>query len=75
MVPPYNSVWDAKLNELMRTERFTNLDSFTAQLGSRKVWVANHPYASFKPPHIDIRPSRMTIYNAHKKLMREISNE
>lgn len=75
----YSERWDCRLNELMEKHDFV-LDRpnpisgviLTAFLGDVEVWVANHPYASFR--QYDLfgrhgRPSRDTIEKAHKKLL------
>ena len=76
MNDPYNEKWDMKLNELMRKYIFKNKDNHEAKIGNAKVWIANHPYASFTcrdfpNKYFYGRPSRMTIYRARKKLMFE----
>lgn len=66
----FSQAWDVELNYLLDTYTFANFDRFTAMLGRQEVWVANHPYASFRPiPSgsdlpLYIRPSRSTILRA-----------
>ncbi len=77
MLFSYSAEWDAKLNKLLDTHSFTKIDKYRASLGDTRVWIANHPYASFLPcvegrgdwgVAIEIRPSRATIARAHLKL-------
>lgn len=73
-VNAYSAVWDAKLNALMRTHRFTNIREHTADLGDYTVWISNHPYGSFsRYGHgPKVRPRRATILAAHDKLLNDI---
>ena len=68
----YSYIWDMKLNILLKKSKFTNIIRYTAYLGKTKIWIANHPYASFTPYHPNTtnygRPSRHTIHNAKKQL-------
>jgi hypothetical protein len=71
----YSRQWDRRLKELMATHRFVRTSRHTAMLGDVLIWIANHPYASFSPygdREMEIRPSRLTIFRAHDKLMRDI---
>ena len=75
----YSADWDRILNNLLDNHRFTEIDRFTAKLGNRTVWMANHPYASFtpyrsiqeildgKPKLPEVRPSRLTIQRAYRQ--------
>jgi len=66
---------DKSLNYLLDKYEFTNIDECTARLGSTKIWIANHPYASFRIdefPIKNLRPSRKTILRAYKKLNRKM---
>lgn len=73
-VDEYSAVWDAKLNVLMRTHRFTHIGEYTAEIDGITVWIANHPYASFHPygHGPKVRPRRATILAAHDKLLNDI---
>jgi hypothetical protein len=66
---PYSGGWDLHLNRLMTTDRFTGITHHYAKIGGCLVWVANHPYASFKLEGHDVRPSRGTILRAKNKLV------
>ena len=75
MVDRYCREWDSKLNLLLKHYRFTNYNGYTADIGGYTVWVKNHPYGSFTPyaqglP--EVRPSRLTIERAQRKLMSDI---
>jgi hypothetical protein len=69
---PYSREWDAKLNLLLDTEHFIPIDEFTAVLGGVTVWVAGHPYASFRPYMYrvpSVQPRRVTVARAHAQLL------
>ena len=71
----YCEKWDRELNELLKTKKFQPIDKCTARIGERTVWIKNHPYASFSPwpsNHVDVRPRRITIARAHKKLLEDL---
>lgn len=68
---PFSKVWDAKLNKLLQTHKFTNRTEYTADLGNVTIWIVNHPYASFTSSNRRCRPSRQTIFEAKRKLERE----
>ena len=67
----YSEDWDRRLRKLMMQHSFKPLDNYRAELGGIKMWIANHPYASF---HIDednfrinVRARRITILEAGDK--------
>lgn len=72
----YGKVWDKELNELMSKYKFEiESEGHIAKLGNRRIWIANHPYSSFMLikdgyhcSSFDIRPSRLTIWRAERKL-------
>ena len=72
----YNKDWDKKLNSLMKANKFEQGSEYDATIGGTKVWIANHPYASFSPrslgENIKVRPSRITILRAHRKLVSDL---
>lgn len=77
MISSYSREWDAKLNQLMDEHSFEKGNGFRATLGSYIVWTTNHPYGSFTPyaqglP--EVRPSRLTIERAYRKLMHDTFN-
>jgi hypothetical protein len=70
----YSKDWDSTLNHLMDNHNFIIKDKYTAVLGGKNIWIANHPYASFTEyDYINdkVRPSRKTIFKAMMKLKRE----
>lgn len=68
----YSPEWDAELNRLMRSHKFTKIGAYSASIGGREVWIANYPYASFTLNQHEIRPARATILRARGKLMAEL---
>lgn len=66
----YSAIWDEQLKKLLATHKFKNYDRYNASLGGLRIWVSNHPYASFTFKHV--RPKRTTILKAHRQLMRDI---
>ena len=85
----YCEKWDAEIRRLMKEHdfkeavdnygRIKHICKYEAKLGDRKIWVENHPYASFCDRSLAtelrelrtrkrVRPSRQTIYLAKKKL-------
>lgn len=69
---PYSKEWDVLLNKLLKEYEFKNIDYHTADLGKVRIWIANHPYASFHPyinyTNYAIRPKRITMLKAYNKL-------
>jgi hypothetical protein len=63
---PYSAEWDKELNDLMGEHDFKKHSDYYSFLGDKKIWVQNHPYASFTRDYQ--RPSRITIYKANEKL-------
>jgi len=73
----YSSNWDREINDLMSKNVFKRSGYCTARLGSRTVWIANHPYASFADYdncNSDL-PSRETVRKAKVKLDRDLSDD
>lgn len=79
----YSAEWNKELKFLMKNHVFVINDydtKCTAKLGSREIWIANHPYASFtRYSRYSFfggesgRPSRLTIYKAKQKLERDVN--
>lgn len=69
---PYSPEWDKELNRLMASQRFENVDKYTATLGRHEVWISNHPYASFTLRNLGVRPKRSTILRAQRKLIGDV---
>ena len=72
-------VWDMKLNQLLDKYDFTDITEHTVTLGSTRVWIKNHPYASFTLYHpsagvVKILPKRETVFRAYDKLVRQMAN-
>lgn len=70
----YSGTWDEELNRLMKGERFVKtITRYHATIGGHLVWISNHPYSSFTTDEFGstVRPRRLTILRAHKKLMRD----
>lgn len=72
-------VWDMKLNQLLDKYDFTDITEHTVTLGSTRVWIKNHPYASFSPYSpaagtVSVLPTRETAFRAHDKLVHQMVN-
>jgi len=69
-VRDYSKAWDTELNDLMKTNRFMEIDAYTATLGGHLIWLENHPYASFHKYSHDFTarlqpiPKRITMLRA-----------
>jgi len=74
-INPYSEKWDHELMARLHYMRFERCDEYTAYLGDREIWIANHPYASFSPRTPIVRPRRITILKAHDKLMNDLLGE
>jgi hypothetical protein len=77
MQNPYDKEWDDKLKRLLKNCNFTNIGAHSAILGNSKIWISNHPYASFTDYETpfstgSMRPSRLTILKANKKLKKDM---
>ena len=71
----YTKLWDEELNQLLKTDKFTAFDGYTAKIGGKEIWVANYPHGCFNPINrhrMDIRPSRRTIRAAYEKLQHDV---
>ena len=75
----YSKEWDKELNTLMDEHFFTDFQNCTAKLGDTKIWVENHPYASFTKFTLEngyhYRPSRLTLLRAKRHLKFSIQNQ
>ena len=64
--------WDRRLNALLDAGiPFTDIGCYTARIGDYKVWIENHPYASFTlygDGKSDIGVSRSTVARAREWL-------
>lgn len=67
----YSEAWDRKLRSLMETHKFIQRGDAYAEIGGCLIWAANHPYASFKLLHANVRPSRATILMAMDRMVED----
>ena len=74
MNEPYNEDWDKVLNDLLDKHNFTEIDTYHATLGDARLWITNHPYASFvyMSDTVCVRPSKATLSKAYRKLMNQL---
>ena len=64
----YSRELDIEINRLLDSgETFKDITGYEATLGDLRLWVENHPYASFTI--MRARPSRATILRAMDKLV------
>ena len=81
MSNPYCPHCDKRITILASQNKFAYKGKHTAMLGNCEIWISNHPYASMTIEHPEVRdgrvhrPSRRTIYNLRKKLIKEIGHE
>ena len=81
MLYRYDPWWDSRIRHLARNfvfdipEEGDPEDGYIVRLAHEKIWISNHPYASFVPyPDGGMnkekipRPSRVTIYRLKRKL-------
>ena len=68
----YSPIWDSILNQAMDRYKFTNPNAYYASLGPMRLWITNHPYASFVCPITGLRPKRSTILKAMDKLLKDV---
>lgn len=73
----YDKHWDDKLTELLSKYEFRDITNYHASLGDNRLWISNHPYASFvfdlrinDDIIEEVRPSRYTLHIARKKLLK-----
>jgi len=73
----YDKEWDRELNRLMDSNKFIEIDTYTAEIGGVVVWIVNQPYGTMcryedRVGPLKHRPSRWTIRRAIKKLENDI---
>jgi len=82
----YSEEWDYELTRAMDKYSFRlvyypdeeTIDRYRAQIGPHFVWIKNYPSAVFSPEKRTlkkfgiVRPSRLTIERAYKKLKKEL---
>lgn len=71
---PYNKEFDNWLLNAIKTHNFENFTEHSVVIDGKILWIANHPYGSFTPYDMELRPSRRTIYLAHSKYMKDYLN-
>lgn len=81
----YSPIWDKRLNELMKREKFKVHNKYVAKISDFDVWIGNHPYSSFsleaeigkfKPFSMEeVLPRRSTAILAHKKMIKDLVEE
>jgi hypothetical protein len=66
----FSRAWDEELTWLLDNGyHFTDIESYYATIGDHRIWIENHPYASFQ---IDrLRPRRATVLRAGRLLNQE----
>lgn len=73
-VGKYSTEWDLEFTELMENHTFEGRKEYSVQLGPVRVWLGNHPYASFSSFKYDGQvvcgplPKRITVLRAMDKL-------
>jgi len=68
----YNAAFDKWLRARLADSNFENIGIYHATIGGVRLWVANHPYASFNLEEGvcgGYRPSRATVLEAMDALM------
>lgn len=78
MNSPYSKEVDEIINELLDEYEFTEIEKYKAKLGKIEIWIANHPYGSmtlYNTSLENLRPSRLTIQRAHRKLTEQIKKD
>ncbi len=82
--------WDERFNALMDLYEFQPIEKpfskYFAKIGNTIVWIKNHPYKSFEEGHFTegglpnvrlsggLRPTRLTVKRAYKKLQQDKKN-
>ena len=68
----YNKSFDAWCRDsLDGGHKFTEINSYTAKLNGKTIWIVNHPYASFslyEDNKLSVHPSRYTKHLMMKRL-------
>ncbi len=69
----YSDAWERRLSWMLEHDRhFTLIDAHHATIDDVRLWIANHPYASFHPLSLPkCRARRITILKAHDRLMQD----
>jgi hypothetical protein len=83
---PYSSLWNSEFNRVLKTEKFVRVNEWTAKIGPYFVGMVDYPYRIFYPVYDEmvigydetvpeVRPSRLTILRAKRKLDKELEVE
>lgn len=62
---PTNNYWDRSVRLNLKNPDFTLINRCEVRLNGKKIWIANHPYASVTDAetHNDnVMPSRRTVF-------------
>ena len=69
----YSKEWEDVLMREVDLHGFVMVDRFEAKVGKLRVWIENHPYASFYQKNgIQVRPSRFNIKKLHDRLIADL---
>lgn len=81
MNDPVSKEWDSELNQLLDNHSFSfvsyrsdpdEIDTYNIMLGTNRLWIRNHPYASFVHTSMGRRAKRSTILKAEHKIKKEL---
>ena len=74
----YSAQWEKRLGQLAMDNNFVREGGHIARLDTTRIWISNHPYASFVPiiegtvcTKLPVRPRRATILKAMDKLVKD----
>lgn len=75
----YNKVYDDWCKDQLKDGiTFTDLTEYTVKMNGVKVWIANHPFASFRtydnPRLTEMHPSRYTRHLLKKELDKQVES-
>jgi hypothetical protein len=72
----YSRAWDRELRLLMSRCRFKlHQDRYYCKLGNLRLYVGDYPRNALTFPGHDVRPSRLTTYQAFEKYIRDTRDE
>lgn len=66
----FNADWDRRLNEILDSPEFENMDNYWAEINGVKIWIANYPYAYGQLGGTEVMPSRETVERLHKAVIK-----
>ena len=76
MSEKFSKKLDDQLNNLMKENKFVKntYSDCHAQLGNERFWIENYPYSCFESDtYENLRPSRLTILRAKRKLDKDLN--